>query len=81
VNMMPGDVSWEMGFYAGFIVDSNNMAVIAKQLHHLMTHGLLDGSPKRGQPLTIISPPLPTVARRRRSRSNVAGTELGDADA
>jgi hypothetical protein len=31
-----------MGFYAGFIVDSNNMSVIAKQLHRLMTHGLLD---------------------------------------
>jgi hypothetical protein len=33
---------WGMGFYAGFIVDENDMAVIAKQLHQLMTHGLLD---------------------------------------
>ena len=49
-----------MGFYAGFIVDSNNMAVIAKQLHHLMTHGLLDGR-QTGLPLTI-TPPLPTAA-------------------
>jgi AcrR family transcriptional regulator len=31
-----------MGFYAGFIVDNNNMAVIAKQLHRLMTQGLLN---------------------------------------
>ena len=33
---------WGMGFYAGFIVDQNDMVVIAKQLHQLMTHGLLD---------------------------------------
>ena len=31
-----------MGFFAGFIVDRNDMAVIAKQLHRLMAHGLLD---------------------------------------
>ena len=31
-----------MGFYAGFIVDHGDMAVIAKLLRHLMTHGLLD---------------------------------------
>jgi AcrR family transcriptional regulator len=49
-----------MGFYAGFIVDSNNMPVIAKQLHHLMTHGLLD-SRQTGPPLTI-TPPVPATA-------------------
>jgi AcrR family transcriptional regulator len=31
-----------MGFYAGFIVDQNDMTEIAKQLHSLMAHGLLD---------------------------------------
>jgi hypothetical protein len=30
------------GFFAGFIVDHNDMAVIAKQLHRLMAHGMLD---------------------------------------
>jgi AcrR family transcriptional regulator len=49
-----------MGFYAGFIVDSNNMAVIAKQLHHMMTHGLLNGR-QTGPPLTI-TPPVPAAA-------------------
>jgi hypothetical protein len=46
-----------MGFYAGFIVDSNNMSVIAKQLHRLMTHGLLDRR-QTGPPLTITPPVL-----------------------
>jgi len=50
-----------MGFYAGFIVDSNNMAVIAKQLHRMMTHGLLD-SRQTGQPLTMNPPPVRTTA-------------------
>jgi hypothetical protein len=49
-----------MGFYAGFIVDSNNMAMIAKQLHHMMTRGLLDGR-QTGPPLTI-TPPAPAAA-------------------
>jgi hypothetical protein len=49
-----------MGFYAGFIVDSNNMAVIAKQLHQMMTRGLLDGR-QTGPPLTI-APPAPAAA-------------------
>jgi hypothetical protein len=49
-----------MGFYAGFIVDSNNMPVIAKQLHQLMTRGLL-GRRKAGPPLTI-TPPVPAAA-------------------
>ncbi len=44
-----------MGFYAGFIVDSNNMPVIAKQLHRMMTHGLLDRR-QTGPPLTITAP-------------------------
>jgi len=44
-----------MGFYAGFLVDSNNMPVIAKQLHQLMTHGLLDRR-DTGPPLTITTP-------------------------
>jgi hypothetical protein len=49
-----------MGFYAGFIVDGNNMPVIAKQLHQLMTHGLLDGR-QAGPPLAI-TPPAPAAA-------------------
>jgi hypothetical protein len=44
-----------MGFYAGFIVDSNNMPVIAKQLHRLMTHGLL-GRRQTAPPLTVTAP-------------------------
>jgi hypothetical protein len=48
-----------MGFYAGFIVDSNNVPVIAKQLHQLMTHGLLDCR-QTGPPLTI-TPPVPAA--------------------
>jgi AcrR family transcriptional regulator len=49
-----------MGFYAGFIVDSNNMPGIAKQLHQMMTRGLLDGRQTR-PPLTI-TPPAPPPA-------------------
>jgi len=49
-----------MGFYAGFIVDSNNMPMIAKQLHQLMTHGLLDRR-QTGPPLTI-TPPAPAAS-------------------
>jgi AcrR family transcriptional regulator len=44
-----------MGFYAGFIVDRNEMAVIAKQLHRLMAHGLLDQQ-RNGRPLAIAPP-------------------------
>ena len=54
-----------MGFYAGFILDQNDMAVIAKQLHHLMVHGLLDPQ-QNGRALTI-APPVP---------ANVAVDEL-----
>ena len=61
-----------MGFYAGFIVDSNNMSVIAKQLHLLMTHGLLDRR-QAGPPLTI-TPPVPAVADVDDFVSRVAGT-------
>jgi AcrR family transcriptional regulator len=48
-----------MGFYAGFIVDQNNMAVIAKQLHRLMTQGLLDQQ-HNGRTLSI-APPVPAA--------------------
>ena len=62
-----------MGFYAGFIVDSINMPVVAKQLRQLMTHGLLDRR-QTGPPLTI-TPPV-CGGRRRRFRSHVAaGTD------
>jgi AcrR family transcriptional regulator len=51
-----------MGFYAGFIVDSDDMAVIAKQLHHMMTRGLL-GCRQTGPPLTItLRAPAPAAA-------------------
>lgn len=48
-----------MGFYAGFIVDQNDMVVIAKQLHGLMAHGLLDQQ-EHGRALTI-APPVPVA--------------------
>jgi AcrR family transcriptional regulator len=48
-----------MGFYAGFIVDQNNMAVIAKQLHRLMTQGLLDIQ-HNGHTLSF-GPPVPAA--------------------
>jgi AcrR family transcriptional regulator len=48
-----------MGFFAGFIADSNDMAVIAKQLRQLMAHGLLDQQ-QAGPPLTI-APPVPAA--------------------
>jgi len=48
-----------MGFYAGFIVDQNNMAEIAKQLHRLMTQGLLDQQ-HNGRTLSI-APPVPAA--------------------
>jgi AcrR family transcriptional regulator len=44
-----------MGFYAGFIVDQNNMAEIAKQLHRLLTQGLLDQQ-HNGRTLSIALP-------------------------
>ena len=46
--------------HAGFIVDSDNMPVIAEQLHQLMTHGLLDRR-QTGPPLTITAP-VPAAA-------------------
>ena len=46
-----------MGFYAGFIVDQNDMSMIAKQLHSLLAHGLLDQR-QTGRALTI-APPVP----------------------
>ena len=46
-----------MGFYAGFIVDQNDMAVIAKQLHGLLAHGLLDQ--QENASALIIAPAVP----------------------
>jgi AcrR family transcriptional regulator len=48
-----------MGFFAGFISDQNDMPMIAKQLHQLMTHGLLDR--QQGGPSLIIAPPVPVA--------------------
>jgi len=48
-----------MGFYAGFIVDQNDTPAVAKQLHRLMTHGLLDHH--NGRPLSI-APAMPAAA-------------------
>ena len=48
-----------MGFYAGFIVDHNNMAMIAKQLHRLMTKGLLD--PQHNGRTLSFTPPVPAA--------------------
>lgn len=44
-----------MGFYAGFIVDQNNVPEIAKQLHRLMTQGLLDQQ-QNGHTLSFTPP-------------------------
>jgi hypothetical protein len=33
---------WGMGFYAGFLDNSNDVKEVAKQLHSLFVHGLLD---------------------------------------
>ena len=43
---------WGIGFYAGFVDVENNMTAIAKQLHRLLGHGLLDG-PASCRSLTI----------------------------
>jgi AcrR family transcriptional regulator len=48
-----------MGFYAGFIIDQNNMAEIAKQLHRLMTQGLLDRQ-QNGRTVSF-APPVPAA--------------------
>ncbi|HEX4587232.1 MAG TPA: TetR/AcrR family transcriptional regulator [Mycobacterium sp.] len=48
-----------MGFYAGFVVDQNNIAMIAKQLHGMMVHGLLDQQ-QHGRSL-VIAPPVPVA--------------------
>jgi hypothetical protein len=50
-----------MGFFAGYIVDQNNMPVIAKQLHQLFVHGLLDDR-KTESALAITPPPSAPVA-------------------
>ena len=44
---------------AGFSVDQTGTAVIAEQLHQLMTHGLLDQQ-VNGRALTV-APPVPAV--------------------
>jgi AcrR family transcriptional regulator len=43
---------WGMGFYAGFLDNSNDIRKIAKQLHGLLVHGLLD-LPKSDRSLLI----------------------------
>jgi hypothetical protein len=50
-----------MGFYAGFIVDQKNVAMIAKQLHRLLTQGLLDQQ-QNGRTRSIASPVPAAVA-------------------
>lgn len=43
---------WGMGFFAGFVHPPGEVDEIAKQLHRLLTDGLLGGAP-RGLPLTV----------------------------
>lgn len=43
---------WGMGFYAGFLDNSNDVREVAKQLHGLFVHGLLD-LPKSAHSLLI----------------------------
>jgi AcrR family transcriptional regulator len=49
-----------MGFFAGFISDENDLPMIAKQLHQLMTRGLLDQ--QRSGPSLTIAPPVAVAA-------------------
>jgi AcrR family transcriptional regulator len=49
-----------MGFFAGFISDQNDLPMIAKQLHQLMTRGLLDQ--QQAGPSLTIAPPVPVAA-------------------
>jgi hypothetical protein len=48
-----------MVFYAGFIVDQDDMTVIAKQLYRLIAHGLLDRQPN-GYAFTM-APVVPVI--------------------
>ena len=50
---------WGMGFYAGFLNKSNDMSGVAKQLHGLLVHGLLD-LPKSDRSL-LIDPTAPVT--------------------
>jgi hypothetical protein len=50
-----------MGFYAAYIVDQNGMSVIAKQVHQLMVHGLLDRC-QNASPLPITPPVAAAVS-------------------
>jgi hypothetical protein len=50
-----------VGFYAGFVVERNDIAAIAKQFHELMAYGLLDQH-RNGRPHTIAAPVPVTIA-------------------
>ncbi|MFG1933702.1 TetR/AcrR family transcriptional regulator [Mycobacterium sp. NPDC048908] len=58
VNMLLA-VFLGMGFYAGYIADQNHLPMVAKQLHRLITRGLLDHQ-TNGRQLSI-APPAPTA--------------------
>jgi len=60
-----------MGFFAGFIVEHNDMAVIAKQLHRLIAHGLLDQ--RQAGPSLTIAPPAAAAVSGRQFRRDLAG--------
>jgi AcrR family transcriptional regulator len=49
-----------MGFYAAFIIGDNDMTVIAKQLHHLMTRGMLDH--RHNGPVLTVTPCVAATA-------------------
>jgi hypothetical protein len=48
-----GPRPWGGNFDAGFIVDQDDMTVIAKQLHRLMAHGVLEHR-RNGHALTTL---------------------------
>jgi AcrR family transcriptional regulator len=58
VNMLFA-MFWGMGFFAGFVHQPEDVAVIAKQLHRLFVCGLLDNA--RAERTLTIAPPVAAV--------------------
>ena len=50
---------WGMGFFAGFVHKGNDVMGIAKQLHRLLVHGLLEACRRDGADSIVLSGDLP----------------------
>ncbi|MGV0792274.1 TetR/AcrR family transcriptional regulator [Mycolicibacterium sp. XJ1819] len=59
VNMLFA-VFWGVGFFAGFVHPQETVVSIAKQLHQILTRGLLDSPPREQASPVVLGPPLPT---------------------